>query len=353
MRRPVFRTPTAEAVDVFERAHHVHLASTTLDGAPLIKTLHAVVDDGALVFHAAPVGEKIEAVGRQAVVTAVEVVARIPSYFTDPERACPATTLYVSAQAHGPVIEVTEPEAKARALGLLMQKFQPEGGYGALEAENPLYRKAIAGLFVGKISLDDVDGKAKLLQHKRPAERARILEALFRRGEPGDCRAIEAIRQANPEDAAPSFLRGPGGSTFSLAPTPSDAEAVARLLAGTYWNDIFHEATLVRAHLGSSAWVVLRDETGEVTASARAITDGAKHAWVYDVIVAPKVRRGQVGTAIMRLLLDHPAVRAARFVHLGTRDAERFYQRLGFVESASIVRPYRSTTMTLDRRAAR
>ena len=101
MRRPIFRAPSASAVEVFERAHHVHLASTTAEGVPLLKTLHAVVDQGALLFHAAPVGEKIEAIGRPAVVSAVEVVAQIPSYFTDPERACPATTLYVSAQAHG------------------------------------------------------------------------------------------------------------------------------------------------------------------------------------------------------------------------------------------------------------
>ncbi len=349
MRRPVFRTSPASALALFERAHHVHLAATTPEGAPVSKTLHTVIDEGALVFHAAPVGEKMEVVGREAVVTAVEVVAQIPSWFLDAERACPATTLYRSVQAHGTVFEIEDPERKARALRSLLARFQPEGGFVPLEAESPLYRKVLAGLFVGGVRLDRVDGKAKLMQHKSPRDRARVLEALFRRGDPGDCEAIEAIREASPEDVAPAFLRGPAGTAFSLAPTAADASAVAALLAGTYWNDLFDTETLVRAHLGSSAWIVLRAADGGVVSSARAITDGAKHAWVYDVVVAPDLRGAQAGTAIMRLLLDHPAIRGARFVHLGTRDAQRFYERLGFVETRSIVRPYTSTAMTLDK----
>ncbi len=349
MRRPVFQTSAAVAAEIFARAHHVHMASTDAAGAPVHKTVHAVVDGDALLFHAAPVGEKMETVGRDAIATAVEVVAQIPSWFTDPERACPATTLYRSAQARGPVVEVTEPERKARALRLLMRRFQPEGRYVDIAADAPLYQKAIAGLFVGAVSLEGAVGKAKLMQHKKPADREKVLLALFRRGAAGDTAAIEAIREANPADPVPVFLRGPGDTVFCLAPSPNDAAVVARLLAGTYWNDNFDEDDLVRAHLGSNAWIVLRGAGGELVGSARAITDGTKHAWVYDVIVAPHLRGTQAGTTMMRLLLDHPAVRGARYVHLGTRDAQAFYARLGFVETKTITRPYASTPMTLDR----
>jgi ribosomal protein S18 acetylase RimI-like enzyme len=379
MRRPVFQTPSSVAIDLFARAHHVHLSSTLPDGTPVEKTVHGVVDDGALCFHAAPIGEKMLMVDRPAVASAVEVVAQIPSYFTDPARACPATTLYRSAQALGAITEIHDPERKARVLSLLMQRFQPEGGFVPIAANDRLYKKAILGIFVGALSLDRAVGKAKLMQNKSPADRANVLEALFRRGAPGDTAAIESIREANPEDPPPEFLRGPGGSSFSVAPDRTDAEQAAQLVMGTYWNRvdgvqlagrspgrsdegaptseagghesnaIFDHDELVRAHLGSNAWVVLRAESGDVVASARAITDGVKHAWVYDVIVAPERRRSEVGTALMRLLLDHPAARGARFVHLGTKDAQRFYARLGFVESASIERPYTSTSMTLVR----
>ena len=44
-------------------------------------------------------------------------------------------------------------------------------------------------------------------------------------------------------------------------------------------------------------------------------------------------RRGSgAGTAVMELLLDHPAVRVARHVRLTTRDAMAFYRRIGFLE---------------------
>lgn len=76
------------AVALLERAPFVHLASTTPDGRPLIRTVHGVVVGDSLCFHGAPVGEKTETEGREAVVSAEEIVASIPSYFMDPERAC-------------------------------------------------------------------------------------------------------------------------------------------------------------------------------------------------------------------------------------------------------------------------
>jgi hypothetical protein len=52
----------------------------------------------------------------------------------------------------------------------------------------------------------------------------------------------------------------------------------------------------------------------------------------------------------MRLLLDHPAVRDARSVYLTTRDADRFYERMGFVErSRAPTRPWTQIHMVLHR----
>src|SRR5690242_21492519 len=100
-RERFFRMDAGEAVAFLAAAPVVHLASTTPDGAPLVRTLHGVIVDDALCFHAAPVGEKHEALGRAVVLAAEEIVATVPSYFLDPERACPATTLYRSVQLHG------------------------------------------------------------------------------------------------------------------------------------------------------------------------------------------------------------------------------------------------------------
>ena len=87
-----------------------------------------------------------------------------------------------------------------------------------------------------------------------------------------------------------------------------------------------------------------RDEAGAIIGSARAISDGVKRGWIYDVIVAPAWRGRGVGQALTRLVLDHPALRATATVMLGTRDAQALYARFGFVDVAT--RPPRDFTTT-------
>ena len=345
----------AEAVALLERSGVVHLASTTADGAPLLRTVHGVVVRGALAFHGAPAGEKMEVIGREAVVSAEEVVAAIPSYFLDPERACPATTLYRSAQVHGRIERVDDPEEKAEVLAALMRRFQPEGGHVPISAEHPLYKKAVAGILVLKVPLAQLDGKAKLAQNRSPEERQRLMTSLWSRGLPGDPAAIELLRAANPDTPLPAFLAAPAETSLIVAPTAGDAAAVAALLAGSYWNVGSSPEDIAAAHLASSAWVGARDRDGAWIGSARAIGDGVKRAWIYDVIVAGPWRGRGLGEALMRLLLDHPAIRRARRIYLGTRDAQSFYQRLGFGDRRVVeepLRPWPITEMMLQRAAA-
>ncbi len=330
MRKEIFRVGREEAEALLGRTGVVHLASTTEGGEPLLRTLHAVVVRGAVAFHAAPAGEKTEALGRPAVVVAEEVVASVPSYFMDPERACPATTLYRSAQVHGAIERVDDPDHKAEVLAALMAKYQPEGGHVPIEARHPLYEKAIAGILVLQVPLERLDGKAKLAQNRRPEERLLLLEKLWERGLPGDPAAVELVRRANPDTPLPAFLSAPAGATLACALGALDAGNAADLVVDAYWNCGMTREALARAHLGSAAWVGARDADGRLVATARAIGDTAKRCWIYDVMVAPAWRGRGVGDATVRLLLDHPAVRHAGRVYLGTRDAQAFYARLGF-----------------------
>jgi GNAT superfamily N-acetyltransferase/predicted FMN-binding regulatory protein PaiB len=345
----------AEALAFLAAAPVVHLASTTPDGTPLVRTLHGVIVDGALCFHAAPVGEKHEALGRAVVIAAEEIVANVPSYFLDAERACPATTLYRSVQLHGVLESVEPPFEKARVLQALMQKYQPEGGHVPIDVSEPryqeLYDKQVAALWIGRVPLDRLDGKAKLAQNRSPAERAQLCERLWQRGLDGDARAIELIRAANRDMPTPPFLQfepefehSNGGSkpvvSLHCALEPSDVEPAVALLRDAYWNVGQHPpARIAGALLGASAWVGARDGDGRLIACARAVSDGHKCAWVYDVVVAPAWRRRGVGAAVVRLLLEHPRVRHAATVRLQTSDAQPLYRKLGFVEASEAPPP--------------
>jgi ribosomal protein S18 acetylase RimI-like enzyme/nitroimidazol reductase NimA-like FMN-containing flavoprotein (pyridoxamine 5'-phosphate oxidase superfamily) len=344
-----FAMSRGEAMELLAAAPVVHLATTTPAGTPVLRTLHPVVVNDDVCFHAAAVGEKAESLGRAAVVSAEEVVATIPSWFVDPERACPATTLYRSVQLHGTLEAVDDRDTKARVLSALMEKYQRDGGYVPIDPSHPryaeLYEKAVDAILILRVRGGDVDGKAKLAQNRSPEERAQMLEKLWERGLDGDARAIELIRAANPDTPTPSFLRTTLPVTLHCALEPRDIDAAVTLLAPEYWNDIHPKERIAGAIAGSSVFVGARVD-GKLVACARAISDGHKYAWVYDVVVAPEWRGCGLGEAVMRLCLDHPRVRRSARVLLQTRDAQPLYRKLGFIEEAEAPpRPYRSTGM--------
>jgi nitroimidazol reductase NimA-like FMN-containing flavoprotein (pyridoxamine 5'-phosphate oxidase superfamily)/GNAT superfamily N-acetyltransferase len=343
MRREIFRMPAAEAVRLFRTAPFVHLATTDARGEPLLRVVNGVVVDGALHFHGARSGEKLEALGRSVVASVDEVVASIPSTFVHPELACPATTLYRSAQAHGTLEEETDHATKVRVLAALLEKLQPEGGYVPLEAAPERYGPVVRSLLVARLALDRVDGKAKLGQNRSSAEVTRMLEGMWRRGAPGDPRAIELVRSACRDAAPPSFLeaRGaPAALSLHVHASDDDAAEAAALVEDAYWNRGIPRECIARAHRASSAWVLARERSsGRIVATARAISDGAKRAWIYDVFVAVEHRGQGLGTRIMKLLLDHPRVRHVARVHLSTRDAQLFYRGLGFCDAHEALAP--------------
>jgi GNAT superfamily N-acetyltransferase/nitroimidazol reductase NimA-like FMN-containing flavoprotein (pyridoxamine 5'-phosphate oxidase superfamily) len=301
-------------------------------GEPLIRTVHGVIVDGYLAFHGAPAGEKMEAIGRPAVAAAEEIIAEIPSYFVDPERACPATTYYSSVHVHGMLEAVEDVEFKTRVLAGLMRKFQPEGGHVPIDPGHPLYRNVVEQILIARISLEKIDGKAKLGQNRTARELTGVVDALWKRGRPGDARTIDLVLRANPKVPVPPFLQFPLGLTGSCALGPADVDETVELLAREYWNIDVPKSVIADAHLASTAWVGARDANGRLAASARAVSDLTKTAWIYDVIVAPEWRRRGVGKALMRLILDHPAVRNARTVRLATRDAQGLYRQFGFTD---------------------
>lgn len=325
MRREDKRASEAEAWALVGRVPSVHLAGVGRSGRPVLRVLHPVVVDDLVAFHGSPKGSKNDLVGTRVVISAHEVVAEIPSTFTHPERACPATTWYRSAQFHGVLDVIDDPHDKARILEALMQRYQPTGGYRPITAADPMYQAAVSGIRILAIRPDHID--AKRAPGTGKSDRTRLAEQLWRRGDRGDCAAIEHLLAGT--DVVPGFLRGPSGTRLSPAPGEPRVDGAVALLEGQYWNVAFGRDQLVRAHREAEAWVVALDAE-RVVGTARALTDRAKLAWIVDVAVEPSWRGRGVGAAVMRLLLDHPAVRHTTSRGLRTRDAGAFYRGLGF-----------------------
>ena len=183
--------------ELLARAPHVHLATTTPDGLPVLRALNAALVEDFVLFHGAKAGEKSSCLGRIAVVSAVEEVAFIPSHFTNAHNACPATTLFRSVQASGRLQDIQDLDVKAKMLTALMTKYQPEGGYAPIDPNTPEYRGEVKGVRVFGLKIQSLKTKLKLAQNKPEEVRNRLIAGLKRRNAPGDAAAIEAILDAS------------------------------------------------------------------------------------------------------------------------------------------------------------
>jgi len=138
--------------------------------------------------------------------------------------------------------------------------------------------------------------------------------------------------------------------TLHCALAAADVPPRHRAVVPEYWNaGTFTRERVAGALAGSPVFVGARVD-GRLVACARAISDGHKYAWVYDVVVAPEWRGGGLGEAVMRLCLDHPRVRGAARVLLQTRDAQPLYRKLGFIDVAEAAAPTVPSTSMLRTR---
>lgn len=184
-----------------------------------------------------------------------------------------------------------------------------------------------------RMPLANLTAKGKLGQNRSPDEMRNILRELWVRGTARDLRAIETLLAVHPARARPTRFLGPEGTALvPVVRAAQDLDDAVEILMPMYWNSGRFSREDVRQTLAASAACVGArcPTTGRLIATARAVSDRSKRAWIYDVGVREDWRGKRVGTAIMQLLLDHPAVRAVGEVHLGTRDAQSFYARLGF-----------------------
>jgi GNAT superfamily N-acetyltransferase len=200
-----------------------------------------------------------------------------------------------------------------------------------------------------RMSLERLEGKAKLGQNRTSEQISSVIQALWQRGLPGDARAIDLVRRANPDVQCPDLLNFPGGLNGFCALGLEEVEEVVNLLKDEYWNAGIPLEIIAQSHLNSSAWIGAKDAGGRLMCSARAVSDYARHAWIYDVIVDRSCRGQGIGQALMRLMLNHPAVRRAANVELATRDAQGLYRKFGYCDVLQVPAAFPITRMALKR----
>lgn len=201
MRRQEFKVEDEQELTAFlDKMSFGFLGTGDELGNPRVTPLNFVYKDGIFYFHGSHAGGKMEAIaGRpQVCFTVADEFALIPSYFSDPEMACPATAYFKSVTAFGRAEKVLDLAEKAAAMSLFMQKLQPEGGYAPIDPEDPRYRPALKAVAVVRIVPDELTAKFKFGQNLREDERSGIIRRLEERGGERDAETVEMMKRYCP-----------------------------------------------------------------------------------------------------------------------------------------------------------
>jgi uncharacterized protein len=198
------RVPAAELERFVETQELGRLVTVGADGTPHVG-LYPFVREGDVVdLHLVREDElAVDLKARPRCVFEVdEVLGVIPSYWVHAEYAGAATAYHrtVIFECRATVIE--DPAAVAAQQVRLLGRYQPEGGFRAVAADDPLYLGALHRLAAVRLRVERTRVKFKLGQN-RPAEaRRRVIAELRKRGRPTDARAADALEWTLGHDTA-------------------------------------------------------------------------------------------------------------------------------------------------------
>ena len=148
------------------------ISSIDKDGFPQIIPMNFVFLDNSVYMHSHIRGEKIENIKRNSKV-GFEIdrnLEFLPSYFSDPDDASLADTLYISVVMKGEAILVEDKEEKVLALNGLMKKYQPEGRYTPMREDMDV----LDATAVIKVTPKEMNGKYKIGQNMSKEEKIEL-----------------------------------------------------------------------------------------------------------------------------------------------------------------------------------
>ena len=148
------------------------ISSIDKEGFPQIIPMNFVFLDNSVYMHSHIRGEKIENIKRDSKV-GFEVdrnLEFLPSYFSDPDDASLADTLYISVVIKGEAILVEDKKEKVLALNGLMEKYQPEGRYTPMREDMDV----LDATAVIKVTPKEMNGKYKIGQNMSKEEKMEL-----------------------------------------------------------------------------------------------------------------------------------------------------------------------------------
>ena len=181
-----------EKIAQFLNEEHVgRIASLDQDGFPQIIPMNFAFVNGAIYMHSHTRGEKLDNIRANPKV-GFEVdreLEFLPSYFSSPNDASQADTLYISVVIKGDGVIINDRNEKTLALNALMEKYQPEGKYERLTPE----MHVIDEVAIIKVIPKTMRGKYKIGQHMDKTIRAEIAKKILEKNSPTARQTIQTM----------------------------------------------------------------------------------------------------------------------------------------------------------------
>jgi nitroimidazol reductase NimA-like FMN-containing flavoprotein (pyridoxamine 5'-phosphate oxidase superfamily) len=195
VRRKEFEVADQSRIEeVLQSAEIGYLAVNGADGWPRLTAVNYAYD-GRILWHGAAAGERFESLKKdpRATFFAVSLQTYLPSHFLFDEDASGSSVAFKSVTVRGRCQFIEDPAEKCVVLNLLMEKYQPEGRYRRLSADDEMYKKVLRMTGVFALTPETVTGKFKFAQQKSEEDRRRIAAKLRERGNPADLLVAEEI----------------------------------------------------------------------------------------------------------------------------------------------------------------
>ncbi len=192
MRRKQCEIRERKTIDaILERCTIGRLATLGQDGYPYITPVNYVYTEGAIYFHSAREGEKIDNIRANAKVCfEVDIpLSYLGLGYDTQQRVCQLHQLYHCVVLRGKAEIITESKAKVKALNALIASHEQGEKIENVTTETP----AVKLCSVIAVRIEQISGKSDLAQKKSRTEKQQISAYLHKRNLPGDSEAADLL----------------------------------------------------------------------------------------------------------------------------------------------------------------
>jgi predicted FMN-binding regulatory protein PaiB len=198
----------SETIDAFVRDSEMgRLITVSEESRPHIGLYPFVYDGSVIEMHLNRADEQFADLKSrlQCLFEVDEVLGTVPSYWIHADDAVMATAYHRTVVFECAASLSQDPAALAAQQMRLLARYQPEGGFRAVSADDALYRVAINHIVAVRLEIKARRVKFKLAQNRPIEVRRRVVSALRQRARRTDERAAEAVQWTiDQESAKPS-----------------------------------------------------------------------------------------------------------------------------------------------------